>query len=99
MNVVLIYVIIALFAAVLILNLYFRLKVFKQYRNLVRNEVQFKTRDIFNSETMEREVYPKYPEHEESIRKFVRYIRFSIRMAIILIVLITVFAALLMLTQ
>ena len=96
MNTALIYVIIALFAAVLVLNLYFRVKVYKQYRNLVRNQVQFKTRDIFNSELMEREVYPKYPEHEDSIRKFVRYIRFSMRMAIILIFLIAVFGGLLM---
>jgi hypothetical protein len=96
MNVILIYIIISLFALVLILNLYFRVKVFKQYKYLVKNKVQFKTSDIFNTEFMEKEVYPKYPEHEDSIRKFVKYIRFSMRMAILLILLITAFGAILM---
>lgn len=96
MNVVIIYLVIALFSAVLILNLYFRVKVFKEYRNLVRNRVQFKTRDIFDTRFMEEQIYPKYPEHEDSIRKFVRYIRFSMRMAIILIALIALFGGILM---
>ncbi|TVQ46460.1 MAG: hypothetical protein EA362_07600 [Saprospirales bacterium] len=96
MNIVLIYIIISLFAMVLILNIYFRVKVFKQYKYLVKNRVQFRTRDIFNSAFMEREIYPKYPEHEESIRKFIKYIRFSMRMAIILVLLITAFGAVLM---
>lgn len=96
MNFLIVYVIIALFAAILILNLYFRIRVFKQYKYLVKNRVQFKTRDIFNAELMEREVYPKYPNHEESIRKFVKYIRFSIRMAIALITLIAILGAVLM---
>ncbi len=96
MNIVLIYIIISLFAMVLILNIYFRVKVFKQYKYLVKNRVQFRTRDIFNSELMEREIYPKYPEHEDSIRKFVKYIRFSMRIAIILVLLITAFGAILM---
>lgn len=96
MNVVIIYIIISLFALVLVLNLYFRIKVFKQYKYLVKNRVEFKTKDIFNTQLMEKEIYPKYPKHEESIRKFVKYIRFSLRMAILLILLITVFGALLM---
>lgn len=96
MNVVIIYIIISLFALVLVLNLYFRIKVFKQYKYLVKNRVEFKTKDIFNTQLMEKEIYPKYPKHEQSIRKFVKYIRFSLRMAILLILLITVFGALLM---
>lgn len=96
MDSALIYFLIGLFAAILILNLYFRVKVFKQYRYLVKNRVEFKTRDIFNQEKMERKVYPQYPEHEKAIRKFVRYIRFSIRVAIVLILLISVIGAVLM---
>ncbi len=99
MNFIIVYVIIALFAAILILNLYFRIKVLKHYKYLVKNRVQFRTRDIFNSEFMESEVCAKYPKHADQIRKFVRYIRFSVRMAISLVVLIAIFGAILMYTS
>lgn len=85
------------FAGLLFLNVFVRIRVLKLYRKLVKNRVQFETNDLLNIKRMETEVIPQYPEHEETIRQFVRQIKFSIRIAIGLIVLISIFGALLML--
>jgi hypothetical protein len=52
--------------------------------------------DIFNPEKLEKEVIPKYPEQAQAIRDFSRYIRLAIKMASVLIVLITLLGAILM---
>ena len=45
---------------------------------------------------MEEEVYPKYPHMREDIEIFARHIQYSIKMATVLIALITAFGAILM---
>lgn len=80
----------------LFVNVYFRVRVFKVYKILVENRVEFGAAHIFNSEKMEQEVYPKYPDQKENISIFVRHMRYSIKMATVLIVLITLFGAILM---
>jgi hypothetical protein len=85
-----------LFAAMLFVNLYFRMKVMKIYGILVRNKVQFDASHIFNKEKLEREILPKYPALREEILTFVRHIHFSIKMASVLTALITAFGAILM---
>ena len=90
MGSVLIYLVIGLFVGLLFLQLYFRLKVLKIYKRLVRNEVQFETAHILNKRKMKEEILPKYPEHEKDILKFVHEMRFSIQIASLLIVLIMV---------
>lgn len=82
------YLVIGFFVALLFLQFYFRLKVLKIYKRLVRNEVQFETSHILNKRKMEEEVLPKYPEHKEDILKFVKEMRFSLQIASLLIVLI-----------
>ena len=90
MGPMLVYLIIGLFVGMLFLQLYFRIKVLKIYRKLVRNEVQFETKHILNKKRMAEEVLPKYPEHKEDILLFVKEMRFSIQIATLLIVLIFV---------
>ncbi len=85
-----------LFAAMLFLNVYFRVRVFKTYKKLVQNRVEFGASHVFNKEKMESEVMPKYPHMREEIETFVRHLRYSIRMATVLIALITLFGAILM---
>ena len=80
----------------LFLNVYFRVKVFKVYKRLIENEVEFGPAHLFNEEKMKQEVISVYPEHEADIRTFVNYIRYSMRMATVLIFLITCFGAILM---
>ena len=88
--------IIGLFIAMLFVNVYFRVKVLKAYKILVQNEVEFKAVHVFNTERMEKEIFPKYPNLENEISSFARHIRYSIKMASVLIVLITAFGAVLM---
>ena len=88
--------VIGAFVAMVFLNVYFRVKVFKSYKTLVRNRVEFGARHLFNRQKMEEEILPRYPHMREEIETFVRHLRYSIRMASILIALITLFGAILM---
>jgi hypothetical protein len=92
----LIWVVIGLFIGMLFLNIYFRVKVLKVYKTLVQNEVEFNAGHVFNSSRMETEVLTQHPKFEKEIKTFVSHIKYSIRMATVLIVLITLFGAILM---
>lgn len=96
MYIILISIVIGLFIAMLFVNLYFRVKVLKTYNKLVRNRVEFGARHIFNQERMEAEIFPRYPHMKREIETFVSHMRYSIRMATVLIALITLFGAILM---
>jgi len=86
----LVYLVIGLFVALLFLQFYFRIRVIKIYKRLVRNEVQFDSSHILNKRKMEEEILPKYPDHQDDILKFVHEMRFSLQIASLLIVLIMV---------
>ena len=96
MFIILISLVWGLFAAMLFLNLYFRVRVLKTYKKLVQNKVEFGASHIFNRRKMEEEVFPRYPHMKKEIETFVRHMRYSIRMATVLIALITFFGAILM---
>lgn len=91
----LIAIVIGLFVAMVFLNLYFRIKVFKVYKKLVQNKVAFGATHVFNKEKMAAEVLPRYPKQQADILTFVRHIHYSIRMASILAILITIFGGVL----
>lgn len=80
----------------LFVNVYFRWKVMKIYQKLVQQKVDFTAEHIFNPNKLEREVLPKYPDSAEEIKTFIHYMKFSFKMAAILIVLITAFGGILM---
>ncbi|HOY16420.1 MAG TPA: hypothetical protein PLC89_03965 [Haliscomenobacter sp.] len=88
--------VLALFAAMLFLNVYFRVKVFKVYKILVQNRVEFGVAHIFNKQKMEEEIISRYPHMREHILAFVNHMQYSIRMATVLTFLITLFGAILM---
>jgi hypothetical protein len=92
----LIITIIGLFCGMLFLNVYFRVKVFQNYKVLVQNRVQFGAAHLFNKEKMEREVISKYPNLRNEIELFVNNIQYSIKMATVLTTLISLFGAVLM---
>ena len=92
----LLFLIIAIFLALLFLNVYFRVKVFKVYKRLVQNEVEFKPVHFVNRERLEAEILPKYPQHKEDILLFISHIRYSMSLASVFTLLITAFAAILM---
>lgn len=96
MYLLLVTLVIGLFVASLFLNLYFRMRVLKVYRRLVEARVEFESRHVLNPAKMESEILPKYPDHADDIRTFTSYIRYSIKMASLLVALITLFGAILM---
>jgi hypothetical protein len=96
MDNILLFLIIAMFCGILFLNVYVRVKVLKIYKRLVQNRVEFKPVHFVNRERLETEILPKYPQHEADILNFIRYIRFSVSLASVLITLITAFATVLM---
>jgi hypothetical protein len=96
MEILLITLIIAAFVALLFLNLYFRIKVFRIYKILVNNRIDIKTAELLNTAKLKNEVVPRYPRFENEILAFSRHIRYSVNIAIMLIVLITAFGAVLM---
>jgi len=96
MYILLITIVISLFIAMLFLNVYFRVKVLKVYKSLVQARVEFGATHMFNPTKMENEIIPKYPSQAANIRVFCSHMRYSIRMASVLIALITLFGAVLM---
>jgi hypothetical protein len=93
---ILAFFIIGLFVAMLFLNVYFRAKVLKTYGRLVKNRVEFGAAHVFNRKKLEAEILPKYPDMRQDILDFSNHIQYSIKMASVLIVLITLFGAVLM---
>ncbi|MFN5236078.1 MAG: hypothetical protein ACK5FV_02790 [Bacteroidota bacterium] len=96
MYTLLITIVIGLFVAMLFVNLYFRAKVFKVYGILVRNKVEFGATHIFNRKKLEEEILPRYPQFQNEIESFIKHMRNSIRMASVLLLLITLFGGILM---
>lgn len=96
MYILLISIVIGLFVAMLFVNVYFRIKVLKAYKVLVRNKVEFGAVHVFNKARRETEIFPKYPKMRQEIETFSNHLRYSIRMASVLILLITLFGAILM---
>ena len=92
----LISIIIALFAAMLFLPVSFRGQALNRYTRLVQNRVEFGAAHLFNRQRMEQEILPKYPAMRQDILDFSNHMQYSIKMASVLIALITLFGAVLM---
>jgi len=88
--------ILGLFAAMLFVNIYFRVKILKVYKKLVNKGVEFDAKHVFNQKKLKEEVFPKYPDSVNDIQTFSKYMKFTISMATVLIILITLFGAVLM---
>jgi hypothetical protein len=92
---ILFYLIIGFFLALLFLNIYFRVKVLKLYKILVKNRIEFNASHIFNKEKMMTEILSQYPDFSNEILTFTGHIKRSLSIAVILIVLITVMGCIL----
>ncbi|MEM6726128.1 MAG: hypothetical protein AAF598_18945 [Bacteroidota bacterium] len=94
---VLLGLIIAAFAGLLFLNIHFRVKVYKVYKRLSRGGgPDLKAVHIFNTALLEEEILKPHPKYRDDVLLFVTNIRRSVRMASVLIFLITLFTAILM---
>jgi hypothetical protein len=96
LEILLISLLAGLFLAMLFLNVYFRVRVFKAYKALVQNKIEFDFSHVMNDEKMRNEVLSKYPDHAHLIQEFIGHMRKSIRMATVLMVIITAIGAVLM---
>lgn len=88
-----------LFLGLLVMNFYFRRKVSKSYRVLVKNNVEFGSRHILNRQKLEDEILPNYPDQKDDILQFVTLLNQSIRIGFILVVLITFIGGILLWDQ
>ena len=84
-----------LFTGFFLLNLYFRIKVVRSFHNLSRNGVEFATGAIFSIAKMN-EVVEEYPDHKVDLLRFSKYLRYSVLMASVFIVVTIVFGSILM---
>ena len=96
MYLLLVTIVLSLFAAMLFVNIYFRVKVLKTYKILKQNKVEFGSAHLFNKKRMEAEIFPRYPHMKAEITTFTSHIHYSIKMATVLIALLTLFGAILM---
>lgn len=85
----------AAFVGMLGVNVYFRARVLRAYRELVRAGVEFDGRDMLTATRID-ELVRRYPEHEGALRRFTGGIRRSMRLASALIALIALLGATLM---
>jgi hypothetical protein len=85
-----------LFLALLVLNVYFRVRVLKAYKVLVQNKVEFNFSQVLNERRMQEEVLEKYPAHRAQILDFVQNMKRSISMASVLVACITLIGAVMM---
>ena len=83
------------FAGFFALNLFFRVKVVRSYRNLRRAGVEFAGSAIFSTEAMN-EIKEQYPDHEADLEQFAKYLRMSIWMASAFITVTIIFGSVLM---
>ncbi len=90
MYAILITIIAGIFVALLFVNIYFRMKVLKHYRVLRKNKVEFPAYYILKEAEMERDVLHHYPGFEENIRTFCNHIRHSIKIAMAIVVFISI---------
>ncbi len=96
MYITLIVLIISAVVALLFVNIYFRVRVMKYYKNLVRADVEFDLSHVLNKRKLEEEVMTRYPQSRQDIQAFVNHLKFSARIGMILFVLVSFFGWVLM---
>lgn len=82
--------IVGLFIALLFFNLYFRVKVLRFYKILVKNRIEFGASHIFNKSRMTAEILPRYPKFKNDIEGFARHMRMSLGIAVLIVILIAI---------
>ncbi|MBK7220963.1 MAG: hypothetical protein IPH94_06385 [Saprospiraceae bacterium] len=90
MNSFVITLVIGLFCLMLFFNVYFRVKVFKHYKYLVQNKIEFSLKHMLDGGKMRDEILQKYPQHQYHILAFTNNIRNSLFIATGLIALIAI---------
>jgi hypothetical protein len=77
------------FIVVILINLYFRLRVLSYYKYLVKNEIEFNIVDIFNKEKLNKMVTFQEPVHRNHILSFAKFLKIGVYLISLIIILIT----------
>jgi len=92
----LMYIIIALFVCLLFVNIYFRIKVLNTLKILRKFNIEFDRQLVADTSRLNELIRNSPEQSRQAIYDFARYIKKSMAMAIALILLITLFGAVLM---
>ncbi len=76
------------FALFALFNIVIRFTVFKMYSELRKKGVEFDSKLFFNERKLKEYVEVEYPDEEELIMKFVKYTKFAMTFATVLLVFI-----------
>lgn len=96
MYITLVVIIISLVLSLLGVNIYFRMRVLKYYKNLVKANVEFDLSHVLNPKKLEAEILPRYPNSSHDITTFIHHIKLSFRIGMVIFILITLFGWVLM---
>ena len=81
-----------LFVAVVLVNAYFRFRVIKAYNILQKRGLNFKAKDMLDSNKLENDIIPNNKEYEKQIRDYVRFLKVGFGMTSILLIIVLGFA-------
>jgi hypothetical protein len=95
MKFVLVVLIITIAASLVIINIYFRSKIFREYKFLLKNKVHFSLRDALSRHKIELNVLPKYPDFQKQLLSFSNKLRLSVGILGFLFVSLTMIALIL----
>lgn len=76
------------FALFAIFNIVIRFTVFRMYSELRKKGVEFSSKQFFNEKELKEHIQHKYPDEEKVVMRFVKYTKFAMTIATILIVFI-----------
>ena len=80
-------VVISIFVVLLVINLFFRIKILRIYHRLVAGEVDFPPSYILNKEKLQNEIVPKYPSHEKDIMGLHKVLKTSLSVAFVVFII------------
>ncbi len=80
-------VVISIFVVLLVINLFFRIKILRIYHRLVAGEVDFPPSYILNKEKLQNEIVPKYPLYEKEIMGLHKVLKTSLGVAFVVFII------------
>ena len=84
------------FAALLVFNIYFRLKSFRTFKKLAENNIYFTRDHVFDPQRLENEILGKHPDHRELILSHVKSMKTSMLISTLCVFVLTLCGAILM---
>ncbi len=78
------------FLIFLIIQFFIRLRIVKAYEKLKSKKVQFDLRKILSSTEEKQKILRNYPESKEEINTFINYLRYSIGLVVVLLIIVII---------